>query len=71
MIEAVEYVVRPAATGTRFAVWMMELDASVTPAKFINSTVAKMCNSLDAAERAAADFRKRDELHIDKVRTAA
>ena len=71
MLTAVEYVIRPDFTGKRFDVRMIELDASVTPAKFVNSTIAKTCKSLAAAEKAAADFRKRDELHIDKVCPAA
>ena len=67
MIEAVEYVVRKSLIGKRYVVWMMELDASEKPARFLTSSVCSTHNSLKAAEKSAKSFRDRDEVHIDKV----
>lgn len=69
MIEAVEYVVRQ-DSQKGWSVWMIELDASHRVARFVNSAFCSNHRSLAGAERKAADLRKRDELHIDKVRAA-
>ncbi len=68
-MEAVEYVVRPSGLK-RWAVWMVELDASVEPARFKNSSCCSVHNSRAIADKKAAAMRVKDEVHISKVRAA-
>lgn len=65
-MEAVEYVVRQFNKNT-WHVWMVHLDASHTPARFLNSSCVSTHRSMNAADKKAALFRAKDEAHISKV----
>jgi len=66
VIEAVEYVVRQDSIK-KWAVWMVELDASFSPARFVTSTPVSKHRTMRAADAAAEKLRQRDEAHISKV----
>lgn len=75
MTKAVEYVVRQDGLYDRtregWSVWMINLDASTKPAKFLTKAFCGNHRTLASAEKQAVDLRRRDELHIDKVQNAA
>jgi hypothetical protein len=67
MIEAVEYVVRLSPIGTKWVVYMVELDAQPPVPQFRGSHFVSEHRTMEAADRKAAKLRERDEAHISKV----